>query len=169
MRKSSLIDHRPHLNQHSVVGAAAQRKSLARIARSLWMCDIQVLRLSDPRKSQDRATELEDRMKSAQAGRDPVVQGAASKLSLMEAELTAQGVDRDNINIAVSNARTQISKDLAGGKKIPVEKLANVSPDQEQKARVIVSTERNRTVERERSQPEERTPSRRTFILPPLL
>ena len=87
----------------------------------------------------------------------------------MEAELTAQGVDRDNINIAVSNARTQISKGLAGGKKIPVEKLANVSPDQEQKARVIVSTERNRTVERERSQPEERTPSRRTFILPPLL
>lgn len=114
---------------------------------------------SDHRKSQDRATELEDRMKSAQAGRDPVVQGVASKLSLMEAELTAQGVDRDDINIAVSNARTQMSKELVGGKKIPVEKLANVSRDQEQKARVIVRTERNRTVERERSEPEERTPN----------
>lgn len=110
--------------------------------------------------SPDRATELEDRMKSSQAGRDPVVQGAASRLSLMEAELKAQGVDREDISIAVSNARTQMSRELASGKKIPVEKLANVTRKQEHDALKIVRTERSRTIERERGEPGERTPSR---------
>lgn len=114
----------------------------------------------DPRSSQDRATELEDRIKSSQAGRDPVVKGAASKLSMMEAELNAQGVDREDVNIAVSNARTQMSKELSGGKKIPVERLANVTRNQEEKAQVIVRAERSRTIERERGDPPERSPSR---------
>lgn len=112
------------------------------------------------RRTQDRATELEDKMKSTQAARDPDVRGAASKLSLMEAELKAQGVDRADVNIAVSNARTQMSKELAGGKKIPVEKLANVSRSQEEKARVITEAERTKTVEREKPDAHERTPSR---------
>ena len=112
------------------------------------------------RRTQDRATELEDKMKSTQAARDPDVRGAASKLSLMEAELKAQGVDRADVNIAVSNARTQMSKELAGGKKIPVEKLANVSRSQEEKARVITGAERTKTVEREKTDTHERTPSR---------
>lgn len=115
---------------------------------------------SHPRGSPDRATELEDRMKSSQAGRDPVVQGAASRLSLMEAELKAQGVDREDINNALSNARTQMSRELASGKKIPVERLANVTRKQEHDARKIVRTERSRTIERERGEPDERTPSR---------
>ncbi|NSX56803.1 LPD7 domain-containing protein [Parasulfitobacter algicola] len=120
--------------------------------------DDDVIYRPDRRAAQDRATELEDRMKSTQAARDPDVRGAASKLSLMEAELKAQGIDRADVNIAVSNARTQMSKELASGKKIPVEKLANVSRQQEEKAKVITSAERNRTVERERTDTHERTP-----------
>lgn len=119
-----------------------------------------VIGTTDPRKTQDRATELEDRMKDSQAGRDPMVKGAASKLSLMEAELKAQGVDGADVNIAVSNARTQLSKELATGKKVPVEKLANVSRNQEERARVVTRTERGRTIEKERQDTPDRTPSR---------
>lgn len=114
----------------------------------------------DCRGSQDRATELEDRLKSSQAGRDPLLKGAASKLSLMEAELKAQGVSPAEVTLAVSNARTQMSQTLADGKKIPVEKLANVTRNQEEKARDIARTERGRTIERDRDGPSDRTPGR---------
>lgn len=122
--------------------------------------DDSVIETPDRRGSQDRATELEEKMKSTQAGRDPIVQGAASKLSLMEAELKAQGISPVDVKLAVSNARTQMSQTLATGKKIPVEKLANVTPGQEQQARTIARTERGRTIERDRDGPSDRTPSR---------
>ncbi|MGY9048365.1 hypothetical protein P775_20165 [Puniceibacterium antarcticum] len=86
---------------------------------------------SDKQRQQDTNSDrLEDRIKRYEPG-DQAGKGPASVLAHMDARLRAEGVPEKDRENARNHAATLLSQSVKSGRDIPVQKLANVTREQE--------------------------------------
>ncbi|ATG37820.1 hypothetical protein PhaeoP23_03743 (plasmid) [Phaeobacter piscinae] len=103
---------------------AAQGKSAAKTAT-------EETPMADEQREQDtKSDRLEDRIKRYEPG-DHAAKGPASVLAHMDARLRAEGVSEKDRETARDHAAKLLSQGMKAGRQIPVQKLANVTKEQE--------------------------------------
>jgi len=91
--------------------------------------------MADKQREQDtKSDRLEDRIKRYEPG-DHAAKGPASVLAHMDARLRAEGVSEKDRETARDHAAKLLSQGMKAGRQIPVQKLANVTKDQEEKTK----------------------------------
>lgn len=91
--------------------------------------------MADKQREQDtKSDRLEDRIKRYEPG-DHAAKGPASVLAHMDARLRAEGVSEKDRETARDHAAKLLSQGMKAGRQIPVQKLANVTKEQETQAR----------------------------------
>jgi hypothetical protein len=91
--------------------------------------------MADKQREQDtKSDRLEDRIKRYEPG-DHAAKGPASVLAHMDARLRAEGVSEKDRETARDHAAKLLSQGMKAGRQIPVQKLANVTKEQETQVR----------------------------------
>lgn len=91
--------------------------------------------MADKQREQDtKSDRLEDRIKRYEPG-DHAAKGPASVLAHMDARLRAEGVSEKDRETARDHAAKLLSQGMKAGRQIPVQKIANVTKEQEAQAR----------------------------------
>ena len=107
--------------------------------------------MADKQREQDtKSDRLEDRIKRYEPG-DHAAKGPASVLAHMDARLRAEGVSEKDRETARDHAAKLLSQGMKAGRQIPVQKLANVTKEQEAQARVATAKEVRPAPERQMS------------------
>lgn len=99
-----------------------------------------------PHEPDTKTDRLEDRIKRYAPG-DQAAKGPASVLAHMEARLRAEGVPEKDREDARSHAAKLLALAVRNGREVPVQKLANVSREQEAGGAAHVPSARNRQQE----------------------
>lgn len=87
--------------------------------------------MADKQREQDtKSDRLEDRIKRYEPG-DHAAKGPASVLAHMDARLRAEGVSKKDRETARDHAAKLLSQGMKAGRQIPIQKLANVTKEQE--------------------------------------
>ena len=87
--------------------------------------------MADKQREQDtKSDRLEDRIKRYEPG-DHAAKGPASVLAHMDARLRAEGVSEKDRETARDYAAKLLSQGMKAGRHIPVQRLANVTKEQE--------------------------------------
>jgi hypothetical protein len=87
--------------------------------------------MADKQREQDtKSDRLEDRIKRYEPG-DHAAKGPASVLAHMDARLRAEGVSEKDRETARDHAAKLLSQGMKAGRQIPIQKLANVTKEQE--------------------------------------
>ena len=103
----------------------------------------------DKQREQDtKSDRLEDRIKRYEPG-DHAAKGPASVLAHMDARLRAEGVSEKDRETARDHAAQLLSQGMKAGRQIPVQKLANVTKEQESQVRGISAKETRPVPERQ--------------------
>lgn len=105
--------------------------------------------MADKLREQDtKSDRLEDRIKRYEPG-DHAAKGPASVLAHMDARLRAEGVSEKDRETARDHAAKLLSQGMKAGRQIPVQKLANVTKEQETQVRGISTKETRPVPERQ--------------------
>lgn len=105
----------------------------------------------DKQREQDtKSDRLEDRIKRYEPG-DHAAKGPASVLAHMDARLRAEGVSEKDRETARDYAAKLLSQGMKAGRQIPVQKIANVTKEQEAQARGATAKEVRPAPERQMS------------------
>lgn len=109
------------------------------------------MRMADKQREQDtKSDRLEDRIKRYEPG-DRAAKGPASVLAHMDARLRAEGVSEKDRETARDHAAKLLSQGMKAGRQIPVQKLANVTKEQETQVRPDTAKEIRPVPERQMS------------------
>jgi hypothetical protein len=107
--------------------------------------------MADKQREQDtKSDRLEDRIKRYEPG-DHAAKGPASVLAHMDARLRAEGVSEKDRETARDHAAKLLSQGMKAGRQIPVQKLANVTKEQETQAHAATAKEVKPAPERQMS------------------
>ncbi|WP_428929668.1 LPD7 domain-containing protein [Marinibacterium sp. SX1] len=105
--------------------------------------------MADKQREQDtKSDRLEDRIKRYEPG-DHAAKGPASVLAHMDARLRAEGVSEKDRETARDHAAKLLSQGMKSGRPIPVQKLANVTKEQEAQVRGATAKETRPVPERQ--------------------
>ena len=105
--------------------------------------------MADKQREQDtKSDRFEDRIKRYEPG-DHAAKGPASVLAHMDARLRAEGVSEKDRETARDHAAKLLSQGMKAGRQIPVQKLANVTKEQETQVRGISAKETRPVPERQ--------------------
>ena len=105
--------------------------------------------MADKQREQDtKSDRLEDRIKRYEPG-DHAAKGPASVLAHMDARLRAEGVSERDREAARDHAAKLLSQGMKAGRQIPVQKLANVTKEQEAQMRIATTKEMRPAPERQ--------------------
>ena len=105
--------------------------------------------MADKQREQDtKSDRLEDRIKRYAPG-DHAAKGPASVLAHMDARLRAEGVSEKDRATARDHAAKLLSQGMKSGRPIPVQKLANVTKEQEAQVRGATAKETRPVPERQ--------------------
>lgn len=116
--------------------------------------------MADKQREQDtKSDRLEDRIKRYEPG-DHAAKGPASVLAHMDARLRAEGVSEKDRETARDHAAKLLSQGIKSGREIPVQKLANVTQEQEVQLRNSKSRSLGELPETHRQRPERSTRER---------
>lgn len=107
--------------------------------------------MADKQREQDtKSDRLEDRIKRYEPG-DHTAKGPASVLAHMDARLRAEGVSEKDRETARDHAAKLLSQGMKAGRQISVQKLANVTKEQEAQVHGATSKEVRPLPERQKS------------------
>ncbi|WP_141117964.1 hypothetical protein [Leisingera sp. JC1] len=98
------------------------------------------------REQQPAADRLEDRIRHFEPG-DEQVKGAASIVAKTDAALRHAGVPEEDRERALSNLAGNLAESLRAGKTFDVQKLPNVTREQEAEAEKLAKAEQQKTAE----------------------
>lgn len=105
--------------------------------------------MANKQREQDtKSDRLEDRIKRYEPG-DHTAKGPASVLAHMDARLRAEGVSEKDRETARDHAAKLLSQGMKSGRQIPVQKLANVTKEQEAQVRGATAKETRPVPERQ--------------------
>nr|WP_299961172.1 LPD7 domain-containing protein [uncultured Roseobacter sp.] len=93
---------------------------------------------------------LEDRLKQKDAAGDPQLQGAASILALLDAEMRAAGVPEKDRATVRDLAASELAKGIREGRQYDVQKLPNVSIAQQMATKSLSPKDVSRIIEQAR-------------------
>lgn len=109
------------------------------------------MRMADKQREQDtKSDRLEDRIKRYEPG-DHAAKGPASVLAHMDARLRAEGVSEKDRETARDHAAKLLSQSMKAGRQVRVQKLANVTKEQEAQVRPDTAKEIRPVPERQMS------------------
>ena len=105
--------------------------------------------MADKQREQDtKSDRLKDRIKRYEPG-DHAAKGPASVLAHMDARLRAEGVSEKDRETARDHAAKLLSQGMKAGRQIPVQKLANVTKEQETQVREATAKDMKPVPERQ--------------------
>ena len=105
--------------------------------------------MADKQREQDtKSDRLEDRIKRYEPG-DHAAKGPASVLAHMDARLRAEGVSEKDRETARDHAAKLLSQGMKASRQIPVQKLANVTKEQEAQLHEAIAKEARPVPERQ--------------------